>query len=96
MTRTLLVVTLLLFGALTAAALQAHGFLGIWTEPFGTWAGRQVFADLAIALALAMAWMWRDARTHGRAAWPWLLATLALGSFGPLLYLLTGRPRRDS
>jgi hypothetical protein len=39
-----------------------------------------------------MVWIWRDATAQGRNPWPWILATLALGSFGPLLYLLT-RPQ---
>jgi hypothetical protein len=36
-----------------------------------------------------MMWMWCDATAQGRNPWPW---TLALGSFGPLLHLLT-RPQ---
>jgi hypothetical protein len=38
-------------------------------------------------------WMWRDAKATGRNVWPWLIATVALGSFGPLLYLLTRQSR---
>jgi hypothetical protein len=49
----------------------------------------QVLADLSIALSLSLVWIWRDARAIGRSAWPWMVATLALGSFGPLVYLLT-------
>jgi hypothetical protein len=37
---------------------------------------------------LVLAWMWRDAAGHGRRFWPYALITLALGSLGPLLYLL--------
>jgi hypothetical protein len=46
-------------------------------------------ADLSIALGLSLVWIWRDAQATGRRAWPWVVATLALGSFGPLIYLLT-------
>jgi Terpene cyclase DEP1 len=89
MQRALLVVTLVLFGILSAFALAERGYLGIFALHFQSYAGAQVLADLVIALTLVMIWMWRDARSNGRRIWPWLLATLALGSFGPLLYLLT-------
>jgi hypothetical protein len=87
--RSLLSITLVLFGALSAAALWQHGYLGIFALHFQTFGGAQVLADLAIALVLVMTWMWHDARATGRNVWPWIVATLALGSFGPLLYLLT-------
>lgn len=48
-----------------------------------------MLADLVIALVLVMGWMWRDAKASGRGIWPWIAITLAFGSFGPLLYLLT-------
>lgn len=89
MQRTLLIITILLFGALSAAALWQHGFWGIIAPHFQSFGGGQVFADLVIALTLAMVWMWRDAKATGRNPWPWILVTLAAGSFGPLLYLLT-------
>ncbi len=92
MHRTLLTVTLILFGALTAAALWQHGYWGIIAPHFQSFGGGQVFADLVIALTLVMVWMWRDAKATGRNAWPWIVATLALGSIGPLLYLLTRKP----
>jgi hypothetical protein len=92
MARPLLIVTLLAFGALTAVALAHHGYFGIFTLPFQTWGGTQVLADLVIALTLVLVWMWHDARATGRNVWPWIVATLALGSFGPLLYLLTRKP----
>lgn len=89
MQRTLLIITILLFGALTVAALWQHGYWGIIAPHFQSFGGGQVFADLVIALTLAMVWMWRDAKATGRNPWPWILVTLAAGSFGPLLYLLT-------
>lgn len=33
---------------------------------------------------------------NGRTVWPWLLITLAVGSFGPLLYLLTAKKSSDA
>lgn len=89
MQRTLLVIVLVLFGALSAAALWQHGYFGIFALHFQTFGGAQVLADLAIALVLVMVWMWHDAKATGRNVWPWIAITLAFGSFGPLLYLLT-------
>ncbi len=92
MSRTLLTTTLVLFGALTAAALWQHGYWGIFEPHFKSFGGAQVFADLAIALALCLVWMWHDAKATGRNPWPWIAVTLTLGSFGPLVYLLTRKP----
>lgn len=92
MQRTLLILTLIPFTALTALALWNHGFWGILAPHFETFGGGQVFADLVIALTLFMIWMWHDAKATGRNAWPWIALTLAAGSFGPLLYLLTRKP----
>lgn len=89
MQRTLLLITIILFGALSAVALWQDGFWGIISPHFQTFGGGQVFADLVIALTLAMVWMWHDAKATGRNAWLWIVATLTLGSFGPLIYLLT-------
>jgi hypothetical protein len=89
MQRILLVVTLVLFGALTAVALSHHGLRGIFETIFQTWAGIQVLVDLAITLTLVLVWMWRDAQALQRNVWPYVVITLAAGVFGPLLYLLT-------
>jgi hypothetical protein len=89
MQRTLLSLVLLAFGALSAVALWQHGFWGILEPHFKTFGGAQVLADLVIALTLFMVWMWKDAQDTGRNPWPWIVLTLAAGSFGPLLYLLT-------
>ena len=92
MQRALIVLTLVFFGILTAAALWQHGYWGIVAPHFQSLGAAQVFVDLVIALVLVMTWMWRDARAAGRNPWPWIVATLLLGSFGPLVYLLTRRP----
>lgn len=86
---TVLVLVLVLFGALSAAALWQHGYWGIIAPHFQSFGAGQVFSDLVIALSLVMAWMWHDARARGRNPWPWIAATLVAGSFGPLVYLLT-------
>ena len=94
MHRNLIIVTLILFGTLTAAALWQHGYWGVIAPHFQSFGGAQVFADLVIALVLFLMWMWRDAKATGRNPWPWIVITLAAGSFGPLVYLLTSKSKK--
>jgi hypothetical protein len=93
MQRTILSVTLVLFGALSAIALWQHGYWGILEPHFKSFGAGQVLADLVIALTLFMVWMWHDAKATGRNVWPWIALTLVAGSFGPLLYLLGKKER---
>ena len=85
MQRALIVITIILFGALSTAAMLEHGFIGIFLSLPTT----QIFFDLLISLTLVLVWMGNDAKANGRNILPWLIATLAVGSFGPLVYLLT-------
>ncbi len=96
--RTLAIAILLPFGALTAYALNAVGYWGLFEYQLASPGGWQVFVDLVIALVLFCGWMIADARRNGRTVWPYLVATLFLGSFGPLFYLLMtpGRARSPS
>ncbi|MGB3515506.1 MAG: hypothetical protein WBA43_03565 [Elainellaceae cyanobacterium] len=96
MQRSLIVFILILFGALSGMAIWHHGYWGIIEPLFQSFGGAQVFADLVISLVLIMVWMWRDAKTTDRNPWPWLVATLALGSFGPLVYLLTRKSSAEA
>ena len=96
MQRTLLIITLILFGALSAVALWQHGYWGIIAPHFRSVGAGQVLADLVIALSLVMLWMWHDAKASGRNVWPWLAATLVVGSFSPLVYLLTRKTTAGS
>jgi len=89
MIRGLLLVILILFLALTVAALWQHGYWGIIEPHFQSFGAAQVFADLVIALSLFLVWMWQDAERLGRNPWPWLVGTLATGSIAPLVYLIT-------
>jgi hypothetical protein len=93
MNKALLVIVLALFSVLSGVALWQHGYWGLFAPAFTSTGAAQVLADLGIALSLFMVWMWRDAARLRRNPWPWLLITLMLGSFGPLLYLLTRRER---
>lgn len=92
MKRIALAAVLVLFGSLSTVALYQHGYWGIVAPHLRSTAGAQVLADLVIALSLVMGWLWRDARRSGRSPWPWLVATVAFGSFGPLIYILSRRP----
>lgn len=62
--------------------------VGFYEQILSGPAGWQIFADIAIALSMVLVWIWRDATASGRRFWPYALLTLALGSIGPLLYLL--------
>jgi hypothetical protein len=95
MKKILIIITLILFGALTVVTVWQHGFIGIFTAVFQSLAGIQVFVDLFIACVLIIVWMWKDAKATNRNVWPWIAITLAIGSFGPLLYLLTGKSSDD-
>lgn len=89
--RTLAVLILIPFTALTIYAVARVGYIGIFAYVLQSPAGWQVLADLVVALVLVLSWLIPEARQAGRNPWPWVLATLLLGSFGPLLYLLFGR-----
>ena len=55
----------------------------------------QVTLDLVLALAMVCIWMWQDARSHGRNALPWIVATAFIGSIAPLAYWAF-RPEREN
>lgn len=85
--RPILFAILLPFAMLSTYALKEVGYIGIFASHLHP-AGLQVLTDLVVALSLVMVWMVGDARARGITVWPYLVATLALGSFGPLAYLL--------
>ena len=93
MNKPLLILVLVAFGAFTAFAVWHDGLAGIFAAITHSYGSMQIFADLVIALSLVMAWMWRDAKSTGRNVWPWIIATLVAGSFGPLLYFITGKQK---
>jgi len=76
------------FALLTLRAIHAVGYLGIFAAGLDNWGAAQIFADLVILAVLAMSWMVADARARGLNPWPFVLVTVAAGSFGPLAYLL--------
>ena len=76
------------FLGVTGWALSHHGFAGFFTALSASPAAIAVGADLVIALGLITVWMWRDAKAHDRSVLPYVGLTAALGSVGPLAYLL--------
>lgn len=83
-----LILVILAFGALTTLALKEVGYWGIIAPHFRSLGAGQVFADLVILAVLACLWMLKDAPGRRISSWPFVLLTLAAGSFGPLVYLL--------
>jgi len=90
----LLVAVLVLFGALTVAALAVDGIVGIFHAITFNWVSVQIFVDLVLAIGAIDVWLHRDARVRGRNPWPWVVASLVTGMFAPLIYLLV-RSRED-
>ena len=80
---------LLGFSALTAYAVYQHGYIGFFEQLLTTSSVTvATLVDLSIALGLIVLWIWQDARERGVSPLPYLVLTFALGSVGPLLYLL--------
>lgn len=84
----LLLLVLADFVAVTAWGVSQVGVVGLFTGMLATPASIVGSVDLLIALGLVAVWMVRDARAHGVSPVPYLVLTVALGSVGPLLYLL--------
>jgi uncharacterized protein DUF2834 len=83
-----LAVVLADFTAIVGYALFQYGYVGIFAQMFANAATVAAATDLTIALAMVAVWMWQDARRHDISPIPYLVLTAALGSAGPLLYLI--------
>ena len=81
-------VILVILLALDADAVYSYGYLGFFRAAFINGAAIASFVDMVVALGLICIWMSEDARERGFSAVPYMLVTLALGSPGPLLYLI--------
>ena len=91
--KALLIAVLVAFGAYSMWVMVQVGYMGIWNGALANPGSAQVLADLVVACLLICVWMVKDARERGANAWPFVLVTLAAGSFGPLLYLLLRRQK---
>ena len=89
--KVLAIILLIPFSALSAYAVFKVGYIGIFDYHRHSPAGWQVFADLVIACILCLAWLIPEAKRNGRNPIPFVVVTLFLGSFGPLLYIATDK-----
>lgn len=92
-TSLILIAVLAAFGVFSGYAMLQVGYFGIWQAGLQNVGALQILCDLTVVCLLASIWMVDDARRTGRNAWPYVLVTLAAGSFGPLAYLLIGQLR---
>ncbi|HSH01401.1 MAG TPA: DUF2834 domain-containing protein [Anaerolineae bacterium] len=88
MKRITIIGTLILFSILTLIALFTDGLSGFPTAITYSYASLQIYIDLVIAIIIINVWLWHDARQNNHNPWPWLIASLIVGSFSPLIYLL--------
>lgn len=81
------------FAAFSGYVSWRHGYMSAF-PPFGELPTLQIFCDLLISLSLVLLGMYIDWRWRGRPRFgfsPYAVATVLLGSMGPLLYLLFRR-----
>ena len=74
------------FTAFTLWVTEVYGLCGFYGWVFHNAATTQVFVDLCISLTLAMSAITTDARSRGKASWPYWVLALLTGSIGPLAY----------
>src|SRR5262249_6787225 len=74
------------FGVFSAWVVATHGYLGFVVLAGQSSWGLQLLIDLTVALGFAVSWMIGDARKRGIASWPYIIATVLLGSIGVLVY----------
>lgn len=83
------------FSALTAEVVVADGYTGWMQIALQNRSAGLLLVDLTISLLLVLTWMIRDARQRNATVWPFAVLTLALGSVGPLAYLVL-RPSKQA
>ena len=87
--------------------LLVFAVFSVWvgvTDPVGWVAvvqakwGAQIGLDLCISLSLLWTFLLRDPGVRAARPWPWMLATIPLGSIAPMLFLVIhrARARRES
>jgi hypothetical protein len=76
------------FGAFSLWVVATEGYFGFLQAAGRERWALQMLLDLVIALTVAIGWMRGDARRRGIAMWPYVIATILLGSIGVLAYLV--------
>ena len=84
----ILLTVLVAFTAWSSWITWEEGYWGFLTLALEERWGAQVLVDLVIMSFVAWGGIWKDARQQRITAWPYLVATLFLGSIGPLAYLV--------
>jgi hypothetical protein len=93
-------IVLAVFGSFSVYVVATRGYFGFLTAASNDVWALQMLLDLVIACSFAIGWMVRDARGRGIASWPYVVATVFLGSIGVLAYCVRrgfapGVPVRD-
>jgi len=76
------------FAIWTAILSHNYNFLSFFKPIFASGPATQVLTDLTIAITMVLIWIYKDAAATNRKFWPYLVITIFLGSFGPLLYFI--------
>lgn len=74
------------FGTFSVYVVATRGYLGFVTAAENDIWALQMLIDLLITSSFAIGWMVKDARGRGIATWPFVIATIFLGSIGVLVY----------
>jgi len=83
-----LVVAFVLFSGWSLTIVYSDGIAGLLSMLVREKWSVQLYVDLAIACTVAWTWLATDAKKHGLTAWPYIIATVVLGSVGLLAYLV--------
>ena len=89
--RTLAIVILVPFSALTAVAIVADGTNGFPNAIIYNFLSLQIWLDLVIAMLFWCAWVIVDCRQNTRSPVAWIIAALLFGAFAPLIYMVIYR-----
>jgi len=84
------------FAVFSTWVMWQDGYFGIWQAGIASPASLQILLDLAICCILICSWMKKDAQARGINPYPWMLATFAVGSIAPLVYLIIREYRKST